>query len=179
MTAWIEPGAEFAELLRSFRTEAWRWESQGTYRQPAEEEPWRRWRAGEPDSLDWLRPWLDDVRAATRSGRRFARVRVFHQPPTEYQRWQLDVTPVNISAGEDMRVLTASQAVDLALPAHDFWLLDDTRVARMHFHDQQFVGAELIDDPDEVDLYREWKRTAWDHAVPFADYMHDATQRSR
>ncbi|GAA0527951.1 hypothetical protein GCM10011581_40810 [Saccharopolyspora subtropica] len=179
MSSWALPGAELDELLRSFRHRAWRWECQGTYRQPAEAEPWRRWRAGEPDDLAWLRPWLDQVAAATRAGRRFARVRVFREPPTEYQRWQLDVSPANIAAGEDVRVLTAGRARALGLPNRDFWLFDEDRVALMHFENQQFAGTEIIAAPEEVNRYRTWRDVASDHAIPFMAYLHDLTQRSR
>lgn len=179
MSSWVLPGAEFDELLRSFGHRAWRWECQGTYHQPAEAEPWRRWRAGEPDDLAWLRPWLNDVAAATRAGRIFSRVRVFHEPPTEYQRWQLDVTPANIAAGEDMRVLTQAEASALGLPARDFWLFDESRVALMYFENQRFAGTEIIASPQEVNRYRAWRDIACDHAIPFMAYLQDLTQRSR
>ncbi|WP_433870317.1 DUF6879 family protein [Saccharopolyspora sp. CA-218241] len=179
MSTWVRPGAEFADLLRSFRHRAWRWERQGTYRQPDEQEPWRRWRAGEPDDLAWLRPWLDDVAAAARAGKTFARVRVFQEPPTEYQRWQLDLSPENIAAGEDVRVLVDHQADRLDLPANDFWFFDDEHVALMHFEDQQFAGASVLADPVEVDRYRSWRDTAWHHAIPFPTYVQEHSPRSR
>lgn len=179
MSHWATPGEQFAELFRSFAGQAWRWERQGTYRQPDEAAAWRRWRAGELDELEWLRPWLDQVRTATQQGRTFARVRVFSEPPTEYQRWQLDITPANLAAGEDMRVLTEHQARSLELPEHDFWLFDDARVAVMYFDDEQFAGAEIVSDPPAVDRYRTWKARAWQDAVPFATYVEQFSQRSR
>lgn len=179
MSSWIEPGDEFAALFRSFAGQAWRWECQGTYRQPDESAAWQRWRAGEPDELEWLRPWLENVREATRQGRGFARVRVFSERLTEYQRWQIDVTPVNLDAGEDVRVLTESQANALELPDQDFWLFDDARVAVLHFEDERFAGTEIVSDPDAVWRYRTWKARAWQHAVPFATYVQEFSQRSR
>lgn len=178
MTNRLASGDTLAELFRTFARQAWRWECQGTYRQPAEAEPWRRWRAGEKDDLEWLSPWLSQVRTATRDGRGFARVRVFGEPPTEYQRWQIDLSPENIAAGEDMRVLTESQARALALPGQDFWLFDDERVALMYFEDEQFVGIEVITEPSEVARYRRWKMLAWHHAVYFRSYVRQHRQRS-
>lgn len=175
----ISPGDDFDELFRSFRHEAWRWECQGTYREPDEAEPWRRWRQGEPDDLEWLRPWLDEVRTAVCAGKTFARVRVFDEPLTEYQRWQVDVSAANVGAGEDMRILTRNQARYLRLPDHDFWLFDEANLARMHFEAGQFVGPEIVTSPAEVDRYRRWKAIAWQHAVPFDVYVQRISQRSR
>ncbi len=169
---------ELDELFTSFSRQAWRWECQGTYRQPGEVEPWRRWREGEHDDLEWLRPWLLNVEAATNRGRYFQRVRVFSEPPTEYQRWQIDVSPANIAAGEEFRVLTASRASALELPTQDFWVFDDDRVALMYFEDEQFVGHRILTEPDEVERYRQYKALAWREAVPFAEYLREPTLRS-
>jgi hypothetical protein len=176
---WVEPGADFGTLLTSFIHEAWRWERQGTYRQPEEAEPWARWSRGETDDLEWLNPWLAEVRAATREGRAFKRVRVLDEPLTEYQRWQLDVTPANIAAGEEVRLLFRGQVGQLGLPDHDFWLFDDAAVARMSYDQEQFAGAQLITHPAEVDRYRRWKEVAWHDAVSFAEYVQRQSQRSR
>lgn len=163
----------FAELFRRFSRSAWRWEAQGTYRQPDEVEPWQRWRDGiaVATDLDWLRPWLDEVRSATSAGKRFERVRVMTEPPTEYLRWQMEVTPANIQAGEEIRILAASEARALNLPDQDFWLFDDERVAVLHFSSDDLEGAEIITDPATVARYRSWRDVAWQHAVAFEDYV--------
>jgi hypothetical protein len=165
-------GEGFADLFRRFTRSAWRWEAQGTYRQPDEVDPWQRWREGVPVSadLDWLAPWLDDVREAARAGRRFERVRMLTEPLTEYLRWQMEVTPANVEAGEDIRVLPESEARSLDLPQDDFWLFDDERVAVLHFGPTDLRGAEIITDPDTVARYRSWRDLAWQHAVTFQDY---------
>ena len=165
-------GEDFADLFRTFSRWAWRWEAQGTYRQPDEVEPWQRWREGVPATadLEWLRPWLDDVQAATRAGRRFERVRLMTEPPTEYLRWQMDVTPANIAVGEVIRLLPESKAWALGLPREDFWLFDDERVAVLHFTSDDLKGAEIITDPATVARYRSWRDLAVRHAVAFEEY---------
>ncbi|SDD94588.1 DUF6879 family protein [Actinokineospora iranica] len=165
-------GEDFASLFRRFTRSAWRWEAQGTYRQPDEVAPWQRWREGVPvaNDLDWLGPWLDDVRAATRAGKRFERVRLVTDPLTEYLRWQMEVTPANIEAGEVIRLLPAADARALGLPVHDFWLFDDERVAVLHFGDTGLTGAEIITDPATVAQHQSWRDVAWRHAVAFEDY---------
>lgn len=169
---WIEPGEQFGRLFTSVDRWAWRWECQTVYRSASEAEPLRRWREGLPDDLRWMRPWLDMLREATESGKRFARVRVFPEPPTEYLRWQSALTtPHNIAAGEDIRVITAAQARELGLPGEDFWLFDDARVVWLHFGDDHaLTGATLTDDPATVSRCRAWRDLAVRHAVPFEDY---------
>ena len=119
-----------------------------------------------------------NVEAATSRGRYFRRVRVFCQPPTEYQRWQIDVSPANIAAGEEFRILTESRAATLELPNQDFWMFDDQQVALMYFEDEQFVGHKIVTEPDEVERYRQYKAIAWRQAAPFADYLREPTLRS-
>lgn len=171
MTRSLAPAERLAELFSSFTRQAWRWECQGTYREPGESEAWNRWWDGETDDFAWLRPWLDQVQEARRVGREFARVRVFAEPPTEYQRWQLDVSPENIAAGEDLRVLTEGWARTLALPEHDFWLFDDELVAVMRFENEQFADLEVLTSRGQVDRYRRWKAIAWHHAMSFDRYV--------
>lgn len=165
-------GEDFADLFRRFSRSAWRWEAQGVYLQPDEVEPWQRWREGTPalTFLDWLRPWLDEVQAATRAGRRFERVRMMTEPPTEYLRWQMEVTPANVKAGEVIHILSEPMARTLGLPQEDFWLFDDERVAVLHFTSDDLEGAEIITDPDTVARYRSWRDLTMEHAVAFENY---------
>ncbi|XVV05823.1 DUF6879 family protein [Actinosynnema sp. CA-248983] len=167
MTTFVRPGPEFAELFRQFERSAWRWEAQGTYREPGEAEAWQRWRAGQPDDLAWLKPWLREIAAATAAGRRFARVRVQTDPPTEYLRWQAVITPNNIEAGEEIRVLGEHRARDLGLPKHDFWIFDDVRLAVLRFGAAGLEGAEIITEPGVVARHRAWRDLAWSNAAPF------------
>ena len=170
--AGLVRGEGFAELFRTFSRSAWRWEAQGTYHQPDEVEPWQRWRDGVPISqdLDWLAPWLDMVREATRAGKRFERVRMMTEPVTEYLRCQLEVTLANLDAGEDIRLLPQAEAKHLGLPSHDFWLFDDERVAVLHFGPDDLDGAEIITDPTTVARYQTWRDVAWRQAVTFEQY---------
>lgn len=154
-------------MFRQFDSTAWRWEAQGTYNEPYELEPWQRWREGQPDDYEWMSSWLDDIRQATASGQRFERVRMLTDPLTEYLRWQAEVTPLNLAAGEDIRVLPERRARELKLPDYDFWLFDDARVAVLHFGGAGLEAAEIISAPDVVDRHREWRRLAWMHATPF------------
>lgn len=161
---------QFDRLYETFEHTVWRWEAQPSYHEPGEAEPFRRWLAGEPDDMTWLAEWLESVRVACDAGRRFDRVRVVHDPPTDYQRWGFDVAPANIAAGEDIRVLPVAVARDLGMPEYDFCFLDDRVVARMHFGSEGMTGAELIEETGEVERHRAWRDAAWQHAVPFDEH---------
>jgi len=138
------------------------------YREPKETPLLRAWLAGEPDDLAWMRGWLDNIRAIRRAGKEFGRVRMLSEPLTDYLRWQMTITPTNIAAGEDIRLLPASRAKDLELPTHDFWLFDDERLALMHFGESGFLGAEMVTDHDTVARHRAWRDTAVGNAVPYS-----------
>lgn len=164
---------EFKKHMNSWRTSAWRWECQGIYREPSEEEPLRRFLAGEPN-LEWFQGWLARVRTWIASGQRIGRVRMLTNPLTDYLRFELSITPPAIEAGEDIRFLSAARAAELGAPTEDFWLFDDERVLALRFGEHGVSGAELITDPGKVSAYRAWRDTASAAAVPFTD-LHPTT----
>ncbi|MET8761283.1 DUF6879 family protein [Lentzea sp. NPDC004782] len=172
MAELISPTA-FADLFRTFERSAWRWEAQGEYHQADEVEPWQRWRDGVPvaDDLAWLSGWLDDVQSATRAGRAFQRVRKLTDPLTEYLRWQMEVTPANVEAGEEIRLLPDRVARELGLPDHDFWIFDGGKVAVLQFGPEGLTGAEIVTEPATVAQYKSWRNLAWTAAVPFDDFV--------
>lgn len=171
MVDLVQPGEDFGRLFREFERTAWRWECQGTYREPSEVEPWQLWRDGLPDDFEWMQGWLTDIRAATSQGRTFERVRMLTDPLTEYLRWQAEVTPLNVAAGEDIRVLPEARARDLEMPEHDFWLFDDQRVAVLRFGGAGLEGAEIITTPEVVRRHQAWRDLAWSHASPFGEHQ--------
>lgn len=163
--------AEFVELFDTFTESAWRLEIQGTYDEPEEREPLRRFLAGEPDDLEWMSDWFAWIREITLAGRQFGRVRVLVEPPTDYQRFELGLlTPPAVDAGEDIRVLPADRVHELRLPLHDFWLFDDARAAVIHFGPEGVAGAELLDDDAAVQPFREIRDRAWDASVPYREW---------
>nr|WP_143229464.1 DUF6879 family protein [Actinophytocola xanthii] len=120
---------------------------------------------------DWWE-WISDVRE---SGRQFGRVRVLYEPPSDYQRYELEVlTPPAVDAGEDIRLLPGARARELRLPERDFWLFDDARVAVMHFGADGVHGAELLDDPAAVAPFRAARARAWDASIPYREWAANA-----
>jgi hypothetical protein len=114
------------------------------------------------------------VRAATSAGRRFARVRVVARPMTAYQRFSHALAEHNNRAGEDIRYLARDQAEAAGLPDHDYWLFDSRKLAIMHFaEDDQFQGAEIIEDPAVIVQHNYWRDVAWHRATRRDDFDTD------
>jgi hypothetical protein len=162
--------SEFDQLIAAPGRSVWRWEAQGSYREPEEVEPLRRWRQGEYDDLTWLSGWHRQVRDAVAAGRHYQRLRRLTEPWTEYLAWEMTVFPANAEAGEDIRLISAHEAATFGLPDYDFVIVDGDVLARMHFGDEGFVGAELLDDPVTVERHRMWRMQAWHHAITFTAY---------
>lgn len=166
---------EFFRTITSFSSSAWRWECQGVYHEPDEQEPFALWRQGRPD-YSFLDDWLAMVRQWRADGKTFQRVRMLTDPATDYLRWMLSLTHLNVEAGDDIRWLSEADATRLGAPPDDFYLLDDELVVVMHFGNSGVAGAEVTDDPARVEAARRWRALAWQHAIPHTEYL--ASSRS-
>lgn len=159
-------GEDFNSLFRFFRRTAWRLEVQPVYTVTEERESFEEFLAGEPrpwTEFPFFVAWLDQIRDLTAQGRQVARVRVLDEPPSGYQRWEMWGGRYNIAAGEDIRYITRSHAVEIGLPVvDDWWLFDSQRLATMRFSDEgEPLGGEIVSDPEVVAEHRAW----WDLAV--------------
>lgn len=111
------------------------------------------------------------IRAETQAGRRFARVRVVSEPLTDYTRFGIWCAQFTNRAGEDIRYLPREKAHTAELPNYDYWLFDSHRLARMHFDDaDQFLGAEIVEDPAVIMQHNYWRDAAWHYAVRRDDF---------
>jgi hypothetical protein len=165
-------GEDFDRLFTTFRRTAFRLETRDHYALFEEASSYQNFLAGKPYDLRWHQNWLAGIRDMAASGRRMRRVRLVSEPPTDYQRFELTVTPTNLEAGEDIRVLPRSLAAGLDLPDYDFWLFDDTWLGIMHFDDDDtFQGMEITEEPTAVMAHH----AAWDrarrYAVPYTEYI--------
>jgi uncharacterized protein DUF6879 len=115
--------------------------------------------------------WLAFVRSATAAGIRFRRARVVSEPVTDYIRFEHAGTHLNVEAGELVRWLPRRNAMGIALPATDFWLLDRTTVlANYYSGDGRIVDQELTRDPVISASCAHWFEAIWAAAVPHNDY---------
>lgn len=165
-------GEEFRRLFDTFEHTAFRLETHERYVDEEEQEPLRRFLAGEPPDDAWFMDWYEAVEQITAQGRRMERVRVVSEPHSDYTRFGMDLARrLNVPSGEDIRYLPRRLADELDLPGEDFWLFDSHRVAVLHFDCDVLLGAELVTDPAEVVRRCYWRDVAWHYAVPLDQCM--------
>jgi len=140
-------GEDFHQLFRDFKRSAFHLEMQDEYHVAEEVEPIRKWRSNEPDEYEWIRDWHKLVKTATSAGKCVVRARVITEPVTEYVRFEHAMARFNVAAGEDLYWVPRDLTAGIALPEHDFWLLDDEVVAFHIFaEDGSSFGAALATD---------------------------------
>jgi hypothetical protein len=159
------------KALACARKRAFHLELRDTYNVESEDEPFRRWLDGEPDDYAWHSEWASFVRQATAASVQFQRVRLASEPHTDYIRWGLDVSPLNIKAGEDIRYLPRHLAADIELPQEDFWLLDDDVLILSVFSaDGRTGGFALPSSPELLRRCIAVRDQVWRRAIPYAEY---------
>ena len=160
------------KALACTRKRAFHLELRDVYSVESEDEPFGRWLRGEADDYAWHQHWADFVRQATAAGVQFQRVRLASVPHSDYIRWGLDVSPLNIKAGEDIRYLPRHLAADIGLPEQDYWLLDDDLLILSVFSADGRTGG--FARPSSPELLRQCvavRDQVWERAVPYAQYV--------
>lgn len=167
----VVPFSEASHLFQEFKHTAWRLETRQGYASDRNSEKWLRWLADQDVAAEPFDEWRLRVQAATEAGRRFERVRLVDDPPTEGQRYLLATAPSNVAAGEDIRNLRRTDAVRLGLPDWDFWLFDSRILMRFVFdEDDTTVGVVISEDPAEVLAACQARDKAWHHAIHTAGF---------
>lgn len=170
----LRPGDTWTNLFGECKYEAFHLEVRDDYAVPMESEPFRRFLDNEPDDYEWFQEWDEQTREITRRGVTMSRVRIVTVPHTDYQRWGFAVTAHNIDAGEDIRYLPRHLAGDV--PPDDWWLFDGEIVAyNLVDENGRSVGAAITIDPHIAAYCRTVKQRLWDLAIPYADYVDQAT----
>lgn len=134
-----------------------------------------RYRAGEPEPDRAAKTaWIDRLRTDTATGRTWRRLRVIQPPLTDYVRYSCEWGYTdNTAAGEQVRVLdlsTAPHGASVLRDIGDFYLVDDTHAAAMHYNPAgAFIHADPVTDP-VTDVYRTAARVGWQLAEPFEQW---------
>lgn len=165
-------GYEDFKALACTCKRAFHLEQRDTYNIAAEDEPFGQWLRGEPDDYAWHADWLSFLRQATAAGVQVQRVRLASIPHTDYIRWGLDVSPLNIKAGEEIRYLPRHLTTDIELPDEDFWLLDDdTLILSVFSADGRTGGFARESGPEPLGQCVAVRDQVWERAIPYAQYV--------
>jgi hypothetical protein len=164
------------EHLRRFERSAFRLEALDHYTSDAEDEEMRRWFEGEPFPLVQVSSEMHDeylrlVRAACATGKQWRRVHAV-SGPTPYVRFEVEGYGENEAAGEEVRILPASDlAAMFGEQPPDFWLFDDELVLEMQYDETGRIAAiPVISDPGSVRRYLRLRDIAVRHSVPVRAY---------
>ncbi|MFD5697426.1 DUF6879 family protein [Streptomyces lasiicapitis] len=158
---------EFGGMFTTLKHSAWRLETRRRYASDEQTDTYAQFVAEGRVDWDLDDPWCQGRREQAGLGKRFERVRILDEPPTQGQMYLLDNARRNAAVGEDIRVLSRSKADELGLPREDFWLFDSRVVGLLHFDDaDEITGVELVTNPVDVLRYAQAREAAWHHAVP-------------
>ncbi|WP_433661149.1 DUF6879 family protein [Nocardia sp. CA-128927] len=166
-------GDDFEQLFRDCRRQAFRLETQDSYSSPEEDEPFRKFLAGEPDDLAWAEPWDELMREITSSGRRVERVRVVTVPHSDYTRFLLALAPDSLASGEDIRWVPRHLTEPADTATGDYWLFDDDIAAfNLFTTDGEWTGVAVTTDPVIVGHCCSVRDRMQRIGIPHRDYIH-------
>jgi hypothetical protein len=166
--------ANLRAVLEQTTRDLFRFEQLPAYEVASDGSDFRRYLDGaQQPTWDRKQPWLDTLRTWTAQGRIRRRVRLIHDPITDYERYACEWGyALNSQAGEDIRIIdlaTTPLPTELTgLP--DFWLVDGEDVVCMHYDPAgRFIGAAVLAS-DEVVPYQRAARVAWQESSDFATW---------
>lgn len=162
-------------VISGARSSVFRLETLDAYAVPAESSEFRSYlEGGPPDRAAW-QPWLDYLRSEAARGVWRHKVHLLTTPLSDYLRYECEwgYVVTTTETPEDVRILDLSEMPrpqELAAVDHDFWLVDDEHVVRMHYDDDStFLGADLLSS-EHTPRYRAARDAAWREAIDFGDW---------
>ncbi len=165
--------SSFEDLLTSAQHSAYHLEMRDVYAASYEEADFKVWqKTGKWENTDYWQPWISLIQETTGRGVLVRRVHLVSVPLSESARFEYAGTVNNLVAGEDVRWLPRSHAVDIALPGADFWIFDSCIVRFGHFAgDGQWICDEIRTEPAIANLCRSAFEAVWERATPHADFV--------
>lgn len=131
------------ELFDNYSTTVFRLETLPTYKIASEQAAVSQFLRSGTVPFDYNIEWLDFVREEIAAGKSMQRLRLVHEPLTDYERFELTAAyPKNVNMGEDIRIAY------LTPPAHaeDFWAFDNRWVVHMNYSASgEYLGSTVAD----------------------------------
>lgn len=143
-----------AEAFSQFSSSAFRLEGLPEYKVEEEAEALAYYERTGRLPQDFNADWLAFLRRSVEAGKRVERLRLLSEPPTPYERIELEAYPRSIESGEVVHAAARSAFPYLS----DFWFFDDRLIANMRYaEDGSFLGADVHEcTPAELDYVHEW-----------------------
>lgn len=176
--------SQLRQVLNTATQDLFRWETLPAYEVASDGSDYRRYLDGaDAPTPERKQPWLDILRAWADQGRARRRVRIIHDPITDYERYACEWGyALNAQAGEIIRIIDLAHAQllpELARIAGDFWFIDGREVVAMHYEpDGQFRAAEIL-PPQQLAEYREIAALAWESGEDFTTWWNAHPQHHR
>jgi hypothetical protein len=178
--------AGLGQLIRARKRQAFRLQTLDAYDVGSDGGDVARYLSGERDPDPRRKEqWLARLRAEQDQGKTRLVVHVVHGPLSPYLRyaceWGYRLNVAAAPAVMDVRILDLAER---PRPAgldvdHDFWLLDDQVLIRMHYDPEgRFLGAELL-EAAELPRYRAARDAALGAAEVFGTYWRRHPQYHR
>ncbi|WNI22863.1 hypothetical protein RLT58_13410 [Streptomyces sp. ITFR-16] len=136
---------------------------------------WNRQGVYLADRASWWGSRHDHVGEVAVPGVMARRDLIVSEPVTDYVRYEHDLTPTNLAAGEEARWLPRRWTTALALPVVDFRVFDDELVPFRHFvgggGELAVKGREYVTGPSRAkpSCAREASEAVRRRAVPHAE----------
>lgn len=143
----------------------------------AEEERIQAWRDGRPRPVRSVRTsvWLARIATTTvMEAKSWRRVRIVDEPPTEYQRYQMQGYRESQAAGEQVLIVPRGRVSD---DGPDFWLFDGVEGYALVMHydtDGRWLGAERTDEPARLRGLAGRVERVEKHAMTLNEYLAEA-----
>ncbi len=172
MADFLKP-EEFDKLFVSFRDNVFRLESLDKYLVDSEKADFDAFKSGGPRPAGFNSEWTDLVSMNARSGRTVQRLRVTSVPVPEYVRFETDWGyPLDAGAGEIIKMIARHDMPNKGRGLDDFLLFDNADAVKLHYDRQgRFLGGGIIVDKKTIARYRDIRDAAWEHSVPFQEFM--------
>jgi hypothetical protein len=164
-------GDDFQELLRTFKRSSIHVETRDSYGTETELPYLAKWKAGEPDDLEWLQDWCTTIGEHVAAGRTLQRPRIVSEPLSEYNRWAHSIAHPMVEAGEDIRWVPRRLVSPIGIPGNDYYLLDDELAIFLHYAGSGLNTAyTTTTDPAVIELCRRAFESVWPLAIPHSEY---------
>lgn len=176
--------SQLRQALEVTTSDLFRWETLPAYEVASDGSDYRRYLDGaDAPTFERKQPWLDTLRAWAEQGRPRRRVRIIHDPITDYERYACEWGyALNAEAGEIIRVIDLAQTqlpAELTRVDGDFWLIDEHEVVAMYYEpDGQFRAAESLPS-QQTAKYRETAALAWELGEDFSTWWNAHPQHHR